>query len=515
MNLPQKIVGFLLLLLPACIPLSDGFPPSIDVAFPEGEIDVEPIYYQDSIVLKVAYTDNVALNKWKLEINRLELKDIDADWRYVREEEIAGNARGAQVDITVNIPSRTNEKYISTGDYELLLTIFDIDSNFNIFPDTFNIGGDISAPQFLNLTANISSNLPPNAPANADYIACPTLPIYFFGNVTDNTKLRRIGFSYGNFGDASFPIRTSTYEYDTVGVESYLNDSLLIQLPADLNKSLVSLNLFAEDIFNNRYDTTFQVYLDCDASPPLLTYSSLSNELVNGIASVVEGLDFQIEDLRIEDNEALRNLEVYLYPIGESPVLWEEYAFGGRVADTLFQPFIVPSSELEVGESYILSFVAHDTTTVFLPNGNEGRLAFELSIRADEAPAISSMDFIVNEETASTQVFLGQRPGDTLALSGILASEPLSILVPDGKAIDDVGITQLTMVWHQPDGLSVEVVSSSFATPPDVIKFLDFYNRSSAFSMDRVGLYRLEVILEDTKGQINSPASRSYYFLVE
>ena len=519
MKLLTKIFGYFLVLLSACIPLSDAFPPSVDVSFPEGDIAVESIYYQDSIILQVFYEDNVALDFWRLRINRLEVANLNADWVYQRVDNVPGNARGLEERVAVPIPSRTNNEYVSTGDYELDLTIFDLESNSTTFTDTFNIGGDITPPVFQGLSSNLSTELPAGAPNSADYVACPNLPVEFFGKVSDNTKLRRIGYSYGNLGDDSYPIRTSVFEYDTVEVSPYLNDSLSIQFPSELNRSVVALNVFAEDVFDNRYDTTFQVYLDCDASPPLFSYSSLSREPVNGIVEVIEGTDFFINDLSISDNEALRDLQVFLYPLSGSPTIWQEYLFDGRVADTLFQPFIVPQSELIVGEDYQLNLLAHDTTTVFLPTGNEGSLSFQLQVRPDLPPSISSMDFIVNEETPSTEVFLGRLPGDTITLPGVLTEEPLSILVPDGKASDELGITTLKMIWHQPNGLSQEVVNRNFSDPPEVIKFLDFFDRTTAFPMEETGLYQLEIIMEDTKGQesgATDPASdRSYFFLIE
>lgn len=519
----KKLLLLLLMIwgVQSCIPLSDLFPPTIDLTAEDGSQPfVETLYYQDSIILNVSYRDNAALKLWRVNIDKMQAGNLDADWQVSEQGVFERPTRGYESSIRLAIPARLNDNYLATGDYRLSVIVMDLDSNFASFADTFTIDNDKQLPQFLDLSVLLNRPIPADAPTGTEYYTCPNQPVKFSGWATDNTKLRRIGYSYTGAGDVSYPVRNNVFEYDTVVADGYLNDSLSVIFPESLNGQLITLSLFAEDVFLNRHDTTFNVYLNCDATAPVITFSGLSKPEVQGVISVVEGTDFTINNLHISDNQALRNVEVYFHDLSTSPQLFDEYVFNGTKNDTLITAFTIPSNLLDLNVSYKLTLTAHDTSTILLPEGNTTNRSFELQVVEDLAPAISNMDITFHKGTAAADItFNTVLPGTTLSAGGILGGDNISYLSIDGKGDDDVGIVQLTLKWRTPSGVVSNVVNRSFNPAEEVLKFNNFYEEGSVFLLTQVGTYSLEVIMTDTKGQKNgatAPESRrTYYFVVE
>jgi hypothetical protein len=517
----KRILWGLLALFAAvsCIPLEDNFPPFIEVDPSTPDFSVTPVYYQDSVVMQVYYRDNSRLRRWQLDVHRLEVADLEADWVFSQARRFDEFVRASFTTVRLDIPSRFNNRYISTGDYELRLTLFDADSNYSTFVDTFTIAGDNRLPAFLDLETSMSAALPGGAPAGATHLACPNQPLRFFGRAADNTKLRRVGYAYGTAGDASFPVRTDRYEYDTVSVDAYFNDSLQIVLPPSLNGTLVPVSIFAEDVFLNRYDTTFMVYVDCDVEPPTIAYASTSKPVVNGVAQVVEGTDFVVEGLEVSDNVELRRLEVYFYDLSGGAQLLQVHDFEPGTQTELFEPLVIPAESLLLGHAYRLKFVAYDASTVLLPQGNSSELAMELQVVEDAPPAIASMTFVVNAGTEGEQEFVAVQPGQTISLPGLLEGDFANLLLADGKGEDDVAVVRLVMRWRTPSGSVSNLVAVNLDPPAPALKFTDFYDAASTFRFLEAGTYRLQIIMTDTRGQQNgaeNPAEeRTYYFEVD
>jgi hypothetical protein len=419
--------------------------------------------------------------------------------------------------LVIPVPSRYNNTYTSTGDYEIKLSVFDLDSNLTSYADTFEVKSDVKLPYFSNLTTSLAK-----APAGsgATFLACPQKPVKFNGFVGDNTKLRRVGFRYTSSGDASYPVNTNAFEYDRVDVGRYLNDSLQIIFPASLSESVVTLTIFAEDVFRNRKDTTFSVLVSCDATAPTIVLEDANKMPINGVAYLPQGLDYEIRSLRIADDRALREAKVFLGTSAQNLALQQSFPLN-NIAQTTLSGIKFDQGKFVVGQRYFVRIEATDTSNAVLQGGNKASLSFEIQSVADMAPDILAVNFIVNEGKSAEQQLLSPIAGEEINLGKLIGNGLSNILYIGAKGEDDIGIANLQMRWRRPNGSTSMMVNRSFSPVLPVLKVSDYYTNGT-FVFSEAGVYALELILRDTKGQENGGNStapfrpyRTYYFRVE
>ncbi|MBX2844213.1 MAG: hypothetical protein KTR26_20775 [Flammeovirgaceae bacterium] len=451
----------------SCIPIEDKIGPKVN------DFDIQNTYfYQDTIDFSVIFTDNSGLDSGSIVIERISTVTPGPEaWFFLDTFNIRG--RRIEPNFKIVVP-----EYKEVGEYTL--TVFGYDEGGN--PDTvrriFNLQPDISSPVFDSLFIGLDKI------NDSTYLACRSSVINISGNVKDNLKLNRVGFSMNN-GKENLSVNAT----DSLDLATLFRNQ--VNIPPDTQDStVINLNIIAVDTFENRSIKTFKILVDCDdQSPKIEVIKSTPKLNAFNRVFVTQGGRFKIPELNIKDNRFISEATVY-YNLQSDPLT----LFGTtkinssgpvNLNDFIKLEFDIPSSA-PIGEVREVSIMAEDSI------GNESEIAkITINVIEDESPLIIITDtYINNSAVAFDQVgYTPIKPGDFVTF--------------DGKVEELNFLKSLQIYWS--DELSVEdpqVNEVNFLQLP--LNLSEYHNLFSFVIPDNalVGTkFKLVIVATDSKNQ--------------
>lgn len=509
MKQKSAIFGFILLCFLGCVDVEDVLSPIIFVDNDNGNIVSDTLYYQDTLKFTVNFQDNVSIDTSIVAITRLgaDISDSINNWViFITERDTLRGSRFVTREINQLVPATlpySPNDYTPVDKYVISLFAIDKAKGVRTFQDTFYLCDDITPPEFHELSLDLET-------VDDTLFTCPGFTIPISGGASDNTQFRRYGYSFNGGLERSIDANSSNMEFDSLDLTTLFTGPRSVSIPDTLNNQTVSLTIFAEDFFRNKIEQTFLINVDCDTKGPEIrivsTTPTISDE---NEVSVVTDTQFSLDSIVVTDSSAIGLIEIYFGQTGGA-TLYKSYTFPdppkevnlGSIDQLLFpDPLNVFT---QVGLTYDLTIKAYDTVTFFSPNGNESEnISINLIIKQDDPVNIASLDLILNEGDASSQTFKNADTTSvyTISIADDLSSDPnfINRIIPDGKAEDDVGITNITMEWILPDNQVITVADQDFDPTEVVIKLRDFHDNQLIFDSEMQGTYVLQISLSDVK----------------
>ncbi|WP_020532439.1 hypothetical protein [Flexithrix dorotheae] len=465
-----KTIPFLFLVflaISSCIPIEDKVGPRVN------DFDIQATYfYQDTIDFSVIFTDNSGLDSGSIVIDRIPTVTPGPNaWFYLDTFDIRG--RRIEPNFKIVVP-----EYKEVGEY--ILTVFGYDEGGN--PDTvrriFNLQSDNSFPVFDSLLIGLTQL------NDSTYIACRSSIINISGNVKDNLKLNRVGFSMNN-GKENLSVNST----DSLDLATLFGNQ--VNIPPDTQDStIINLHIIAVDTFENRSVKTFKILVDCDDQSPKIEVIK-SNPKLNSFnrVFVTQGGKLKIPELKIEDNRFISEASVYYNLQAEPLSLFGSTNINSsdpvNLNDFINLEFDVPLSA-PIGEVREVSIMAKDSI------GNESEITkIIINVIEDEPPLIIITDtYISNSAVAFNDTgYTPIKPGDFVTF--------------DGKVEELNFLKSLKIYWSEESSVEAPLVNEvNFLQLP--INLSEYHNLFSFVVPDNASLgtkFKLEIVPTDSKNQ--------------
>ena len=455
--------------LKSCIPIEDKISPQVN------EFEIKDVYYyQDTILFSVIFTDNSGLDSGSLVIEKM--ADVSTPgpdaWFYENTFDIRG--RRIAPDFQIEVP-----EYKETGDY--MLTVYGFDEGGN--PDTvrrvFNLVADNKLPEYKNLGISLEKL------NDSIYTACRSEVISFNGYVTDNLKLSKIGFSFGE-GNQNL----SFYSTDSIQLREIFED--FVRIPPDTpDSTLLQLNVIAIDTFDNKTIETFNIWVECDDEAPQFYVEQTTPQInTENRVKVTQGSKFLIDKMLVSENRFLKDLTIYYNNSKETLQEFASITINSTEKETDLNSLVdlsfdVPLSD-NIGDVREITFVATDGA------GNSTNLyKVYIDVIPDNPPNLLITNTYINRvlTTFSEEIYIPVKAGDFITFAGKI--EELNAL------------SILEIYWYE-EGFppSVALSFNSFDELP--VNLSDFHDENSFVVPEnaQVGFkYVLQIKAVDSKGQ--------------
>ncbi len=269
----------------SCIPIEDRLLPILTVEEP-----LKYFYWQDTLALNAVATDNDRIAEVIINIDP---KDAKSLWRV--ERKINANGRKFDINFREIVPF-----HALAGTYRVTITCRDSKKNQATFAYDIEVLGDIRAPSFIGLQ-----------PINLDeydeskYLACRSQTILFEGMLKDNAELSNLTVEFEGYPRIVYNLNGK----DSIDIGKTVGEDIRVPQAA-LNGSTLELNFIAVDKDGNQSRKTFEIYIDCDDEPPVLTLTTTEPAFSENRLTVIQGTDLLITEAVAKDNIYLGDLVI-------------------------------------------------------------------------------------------------------------------------------------------------------------------------------------------------------------
>jgi hypothetical protein len=289
--------GICLLLLAgtqSCIPIEDRLLPILTVEEPQ-----KYFYWQDTLAFNAVATDNDRIAEV---IVNIEPKDAQSMWR--AERKINANGRKFDIKFREIVPF-----HALAGTYRITITCRDSKKNQATYAYDIEILGDIRAPSFIDL-------MPINLEEynESQYSACRSQTVLFEGTLKDNSELSSLTVEFEAYPRIVYNLNGK----DSIDIGKTVGEDIRVPQAA-LNGSTLILNFIAVDKDGNQSRKSFEIYVDCDDEPPVLTLTATEPAFSENRVTVIQGTDLLITEAVAQDNIYLSDLVILFNKRGAEP----------------------------------------------------------------------------------------------------------------------------------------------------------------------------------------------------
>jgi hypothetical protein len=464
----------------SCIPIEDKINPAV------GLVDLQSTYYyQDTIKIKTIFTDNNGMASGKITISRYPVADATGEaWVYADSFDLQGRRIEPEWDIVV-------PAYKQVGSYLLTLTGFDEGKNPDTLQRVFQIRADTQVPVFHETSIGLSTI------SDTLFLACRSEVVPIAGGVSDNLKISKIGYAWGNI-QPTF-LATST---DSLGLAALYRGNIVVPSNAK-DGDLLSLQLVAVDTFGNSSTKKYKIKIDCDDQAPTVRVMKTTPSLsANRRVFVPEGGGFSIDRALAWDNRQIASATAYFQPSSSPLAVYASTEVGKsdtvNLADYLPLSFSLPTGAVP-GEIYQITLRATDT----LGNTSLDE-TFDVVVLEDAPPIVTVTDTYIN----GSPVAFSQNSSSPTMIA------PKDVLTFSGKVEDQIGLETISFDWFNSAASPVTVkIYKDLQTK--LVSLSNLHNTSTFVvpSMVTEGArYTLTIHVWDTKAQETKVV---YYFIVK